>query len=232
MTPDLVARDFVKVPVELLKLHKEVYITANLFFVNKRPFFLMLSCKICFTAINHLTDRTVLQIFMVFKEIYQYYLQCGFRITTVHADGKFAPLKVLIESLPGGPMVNLASPNEHVPEIERRIRVVKEWSRAARHSLPFQCIPKLLMIHIVLNAVKMLNFFPTKGRISDTLSPKTIMSGETLDYMKHLSLQVGQYCQVYEEDTPNQKSKYVQELRVPFCLDQVVISKEDTSSWL
>jgi hypothetical protein len=169
---------------------------------------------------------------MAFKEIYQYYLQRGFRITTVHADGKFAPLKVLIESLPGGPMVNLASPNEHVPEIEQRIRVVKEWSQAARHSLPFQCIPKLLMIHIVLNAIKMLNFFPTKGRISDTLSPKIIMSGETLDYMKHLSLQVGQYCQVHEEDTPNQKSKCIQELRVPFCLDPVVISKEDTSLWL
>jgi hypothetical protein len=61
--PDPVVRDFVKVPVELLNLHKEVYITANLFFVNKIPFFLMLSCKICFTAINHLADRTVPQIF-------------------------------------------------------------------------------------------------------------------------------------------------------------------------
>ncbi len=169
------------------------------FFVKKILFFLTLSHKICFMAINHLADRTVPQIFMAFKEIYQYYLQRGFRITMVHADGEFAPLKVLIESLQGGPMVNLASPNEHVPKIERWIRVVKEWSWAARHSLPFQHIPKLLMIHIVLNAVKMLNFFPTKGGISDTLIPKTIMSGETLDYKKHLSLQVGQYCQVHEE---------------------------------
>jgi hypothetical protein len=118
MKPDQVARDFVKVPVELLKLHKEVYITAALFFVNKIPFFLMLSCKICFMASNHLADRTVPQIFMAFKEIYQYYLQGGFYITTVHANGEFAPLKVLIKSLPGGPMVNLASANEHVPEIE------------------------------------------------------------------------------------------------------------------
>jgi hypothetical protein len=78
----------------------------------------------------------------------------------------------------------------------------KERSPAAHHSLPFQRIPKLLMIHIVLNAVKMFNFFPTKGGISDTLSPKTIMSGQTLDYKKHLSLQVEQYCQVHEEDTP------------------------------
>jgi hypothetical protein len=58
------------------------------------------------------------------------------------------------------------------------------------------------MIHIVLNSVKLLNLFPPKGGISDTLSPKTIMSGETLNYKKQLSLQIGQYCQVHEEDTP------------------------------
>jgi hypothetical protein len=200
--PNPVARDFVKVPTELLKLHKEVFLTADIFFVNKIPFFLTLSRKICFTAVNHLGNRTVPEIFKAFKEIFQYYLQRGFRITTVHADEEFAPLTALIGSMPGGPMLNLASTNEHVPEIERRIRVVKERCRATRHSLPFQRIPKLLTIHIVLNAVKLLNFFPTKGGISDTLSPKTIMSGETLDYKKHLRLQIGQYCQVHEEDTP------------------------------
>jgi hypothetical protein len=102
-------------------------------------------------------------------------------------------------------MINLASANEHVPEIERIIRIVKERCRSTRHSLPFETIPKLMTIHIVLNVlnvVKLLNFFPTKGGVSDTLSPKTIMSGETLDFKKHLSLQIGQYCQVHEEDTP------------------------------
>jgi hypothetical protein len=43
------------------------------------------------------------------------------------------------------------------------------------------------------------DFFPTKGGVSDTLSPKMIMSGETLDNKKHLSLQIRQYCQVHEE---------------------------------
>jgi hypothetical protein len=130
--------------------------------------------------------------------MYQYYLQRGFHITTVHADGEFAPLKTLIEAMPGGPMVNLASANEHVPEIERRIRVVKERCRATRHSLPFHTIPKLMTIHIVLNVVKLLIFFPTKGGVYETLSPKTIMSGVTLDYKQHLSLQLGQYFQVHE----------------------------------
>ena len=59
-----------------------------------------------------------------------------------------------------------------------------------------------MTIHAVFQAVKLLNFFPAKGGVSGSLSPKTIMSGKTLDYKKHLSLQFGQYCQVHEEDQP------------------------------
>jgi hypothetical protein len=91
--PNPVARDFVKVPQELLKLHKEVFfLTADIFFVKKIPFFLTLSHKICFTVVNHLGHRTVPEIFNAFKEIYQYYLHRGFCITMMHADEEFAPL--------------------------------------------------------------------------------------------------------------------------------------------
>jgi hypothetical protein len=121
----LVARDYVKVPLELMKIHTEVFLMTDILFLNKNPLLLMLSRKIMFTAINHLADRTAPKIFKAFKEIYQYYLQRGFHITVVHADGKFAPLKTLLESIPGGPVVNLASVKEHVPEIDRRIWVVK-----------------------------------------------------------------------------------------------------------
>jgi hypothetical protein len=201
----LVARDYVKVPMELMKLHMELFLTTNIFFFNKIPFFLTLSRKICFTAVNHLADRTVPHIFKAFKEMYQYHLHRGFHIKTVHADGEFTPLKPLIESMPGGPMVDLASSNKHVPDIKRRIRVVKEHCWATRHSLPYEIIPKLMTIHIVLNVVKLLKFFSTKGDVSDTLIPKTIMSGETLDFKKHLSLQIGQFFQVHEEDTPRNR---------------------------
>ena len=78
-------------------------------------------------------------------------------------------------------MINLASANEHVPEIEQKIRMMKERCCAYRHGLTFQRIPKLFTIHIVFQTVKLINFFPTMGGISDTLSPKTIMSGGILD---------------------------------------------------
>ena len=200
--PMPVIKDLVKVPKEFLKLHKEVVLTMDIFFVNKIPFFLTLSRVIYFTAVNHLSDRKVDTIFKAFKEVYMYYLQRGFRIETVLTDGEFEPLKPLIQSIPYGPRVNVSSKSEHVPDIERRIRVVKERGRAMRHGMPFSRIPRLLTIHIVFQSVKMLNYFPTKGGVSATLSPMTIMSGEVLDYKKHLRLQIGQYCQVHEEDVP------------------------------
>ena len=57
------------------------------FFVNNIPFLLTLSRKICFTAVNHLANRTVPNIFASFKEVCQYYSHRRFRITTVHSDG-------------------------------------------------------------------------------------------------------------------------------------------------
>jgi hypothetical protein len=96
-----VARDYVKVPLKLMKLHKEVFLTTDILFVNKNQFFLTLSRKITFTDVNHLADRTVPQIFKAFKEIYKYYLQHGFHFTVVHANGEFMPLKPLVESIPG-----------------------------------------------------------------------------------------------------------------------------------
>ena len=115
--PNLVARYQLKIPVGLINLHKEVFLTCDIFFVNKIPFFLMLSQKIYFMAVNHLENCTVPEIFKAFKEVYQHYLHCGFRITILHADGEFGSLKILIEFLTGVPLVNMATANEHVPDI-------------------------------------------------------------------------------------------------------------------
>jgi hypothetical protein len=194
----------VKVPSAILKLHRYVTLAADLFFCQSddTPFSLTYTQRICFTAVNHLADRLTKTIFKAYHKIHYFYLKRGFYITTLNVDGEFTPLQVPIQSIPGGPKVNLTSANEHVPKIKRCIQVEKERARSFQHSLPFNRIPKLLTIHIVFVAVKLLNHFPPKEGISDMISPKTIMTGGTLDYKTHLSLQLGQYCQVHEDDTP------------------------------
>jgi hypothetical protein len=205
--PIPVAGNRLRVPKQLMDMHRDVYMTCDIFFVNGLTFFISLSRVLDFTAVNHLPTRKITDIFAAFKEIYSFYLHRGFKITDVHADGEFAPLQVQIhDKMPGGPRVNLASASEHVPEIERRIRVVKERVRAARLGLPFTRVPKTLMIHIVLSAVQMLTHFPTKESIAG-YSPRMLLTGSSLDYKKNLRLALGSYCQVHEEDAPRNSQK-------------------------
>ena len=175
--------------------------------MNGNPFFITVSRKLDFTAVSHLTDRKIPTIVWGFKSVYSFYAQRGFIITIVSADGEFGPLQEKINDMPHGPQMNLASADEHVPEVERRIWVVKERARDIQHNLPFHRIPKILLINMVLLAVEMLTYFPTKAGISKTLSPRAILTGESLDYKKHLSLQFGQYCQVHQENAPTNSQK-------------------------
>ena len=179
--PTHVAGDIVKIIREYKLLLKSVFIKADIFFVNGAPLFTTLSRKIDFLGISHLIGRKVQNIFQAYKSLHRYYLRRGFRITTLHADGEFVPLKELIEGMPGGPYINLTGANEHVPEIERGIRVVKERSRDLRHNLPYNKIPLIMTIRGILVIARMLNQFPTKNGISNTFSPKIILSRESLD---------------------------------------------------
>ena len=133
--------------------------------------------------------------------MHNFYLQRGFQIVFIKGDGEFKPLQDLIQSeLYGGPTLNLASANKHVPEIERKIRVIMERVRAVRYSVPCNALPALVTIHSVLFVTKQLNLFPVKGGISGW-SPRQIMTGEVVHY-KYCSIPFGCYCQISEEGTP------------------------------
>jgi hypothetical protein len=190
--------DIVSIPKEICELHKVVTVTIDIFFVNKIPFFLTLSRVLYFTTETHLPDRSLDQIFKALKSIFYYYLQQGFHVTFIMGDEEFASLEQFTNLLMGAPWLNLTSANKHEPFIERRICVVKERVQSIHHSVPFQTIPKIIMMHLVFYGVKLLNYFPAKGGVSEIYSPKTIMSGKIIDFKK-FSLTFGTYCQVHEE---------------------------------
>jgi hypothetical protein len=48
----------------------------------------------------------------------------------------------------------------------------------------------------------MLNQFPAKGGVSPYFSPQAIVTGDILDYDKHLSIPFGQYVQANNEPNP------------------------------
>ena len=70
-----------------------------------------------------------------------------------------------------------------------------------RHSLPFEQIPAIMCICMVLHAMQFMNSFPQKGGLKHYL-PNKIMNGTRRLHMNHLQLKFGNYCQVAEDVTP------------------------------
>ena len=104
--------------------------------------------------------------------------------------------------------LNLASANEHVGDIERFIRTIKERVRATFSRLPYKkYIPKLIISHLLGNAMTWLNSFPPTSGISDTISPRTLMTGVRMDFNKHCWIEFGAYAQTHEEDEPRNSMK-------------------------
>jgi len=55
---------------------------------------------------------------------------------------------------------------------------------------------------VVFNSAKVLNQFPAKNGISDTLSPLTILTGCPNPNYNDLKLEFGLYVQVFEDNNP------------------------------
>ena len=95
--------------------------------------------------------------------------------------------------------MNISVANEHVPEIERYIRTVKERERSTAATLPFERYPPQLIVEMVYNCVFSLSSFPYKDKIHPTLSPRTIMTGQRIKYDKHCKLEFRTYVQVHNK---------------------------------
>ncbi len=179
-TPPVVRQDVIEIPKEIRELHKDVTLTIDIFFVNKIPFFTTYYLIICFLLVTHLSNRKALTIFNALKSMCGYYLQQGFQVVFIKGDGEFAPLEAWMAMVYGAPKLNLASANKHIPEIERKIWVIKEWVRAVIYSIQFNSLPAWMLVRAVLFVTKQLNLFPVKGRLSLKLSSKQIISGEVV----------------------------------------------------
>ena len=108
-----------------------------------------------------------------------------------------------------GIRLNETSRDEHIGDIERYIRMVKERMRAIYNTLPFQKIPAQLVIEMAKTAVFWLNAFPVTGGASQDLSPRTILTGQQVDYKHHCRYQFGEYTQTHEEHNNSMNPRLV-----------------------
>ena len=181
----------------ILEHYGEVTLCVDLMYVNKVPLLVTLSRNIKFGTMEAVADRKETTLLKSIKGVISLYKKAGFKVTVALMDGEFVPLRGGLAEL--GIRLNETSRDEHVGDVERYIRTVKERMRAIYNTMPFQRIPARLVIEMAKTAVFWLNAFPVAKGVSQELSPRTMLTGQQVDYKQHCRYQFGEYVQTHEE---------------------------------
>jgi hypothetical protein len=138
--------------------------------------------------IQNQQPKTILAAIKQVKEVYH---KRDFVVTTMLMDGQFDVLQGDLANMQI--TLNTISNNEHVLEVERHIRTIKERARAVYNLLPFPRLPSRMIIELIYYCTFWLNSFPAYDGISDFLSPCAIVTGSSITYDAHCKLEFGTY---------------------------------------
>jgi len=130
-----------------MEKHGEITLEIDIMFINKIPFIMMMSRNIHFDTAELVKDMKNNTLITSIEQVIQAYQTHGFKIKAILADGQFKHTQQIIEQK--GIILNICMANEHVPEIERYIRTIKERVRSIATTLPFERYPPQLIIERV-----------------------------------------------------------------------------------
>ena len=181
------------VPTSIMDVHHAVTLAIDIMFINKVAFLVTTSRNLKFGTVEALSNRQITTIIAKVKSVCQIYHHRGFRVTMILGDPEFEPIRVTF------PQLNCCAADEHVPDIERYIRTVKDRMRSTYRMLPFKRVPRLVLIHLVKNAVFWLNALPASDGVSSVHSPRYLLTGRELEYPLHVRLEFGEYVQTHEK---------------------------------
>jgi len=178
--PPKVRDIIVPLPAKVLSRYQNITLCADVMFVNSIPMLVTVSRNLRFGTVEELPSRSVANLVKALTRVTKVYKRAGFPVTLSLMDGEFETLRGDLAD--ANVTLNTTGRDEHVGDIERFIRTVKERMRATYNMLPFEWIPHRMVVEMAKSAVFWLNSFPRNSGISDTINPRTIITGQTVDY--------------------------------------------------
>ena len=94
-------------------------------------------------------------------------------------------------------VLNTCAANKHSSIIEQDNFTIKEMARCTFASVPFRSIPDLLTAELVYLCTFWINCCCFRVGVSNTISPRELLTGIKCDYSIHGKLQFGDYLQAY-----------------------------------
>jgi hypothetical protein len=193
----------VQIPDPIINKYRDIRLFIDIVWVNGSPYVHTISQWIKFRTVAPINNKTKITILMEAQAVLNMYGARGFNITRVEADQEFVCITNNILPI----QLNAAVTDDHVHEVERSIRTVKERTRCTIQGLPFRRIPKAMMRAAIQGAHKALNQFPAHNGVSEFLSPLTIMTGRPSPDYNDMRIEFGAYAQVFEDNDPTNTAK-------------------------
>jgi len=184
-----------------------VLLLVDILYIDGVTFLLTISKNIRLITIWYIKDRKEASLLEAVDDAFINYNKAGFEIKEFCAENEFRCLEDHLKPIDIEP--NLCATQEHVPKIERLVRVVKERCRAIYYSTPYSYWLKIMIIRGAGNCVKWLNAPPPSGVISNQFSPRTIIIGRLLDYDKHCKVAFGSYVQASNQNNPTNTNEEI-----------------------
>jgi len=196
--PESVTTNYVQIPWVILEQHQLVTLAVDVMFVNGVPFLVSVARSLNLVTAEFLPSQTAKKLASGITRMIDLYACGRFQLGTVLMDNEFEKLQNLVPIL----VINTTAAKEHVPEVERKIRLIKELGRGILNTFPLKKMPRLMLIELVYHMVLWLNAFPAKSGVSNTLSPHEIVYRHKLDFTKHYKSPFKMYCKVHDEPVP------------------------------
>jgi len=113
-----------ELPAEMLEKYGGITLAVDIMYTNVIIFVMTMSWAIHFGTAELIKNEKISTIMIALKQVIGAYKARGFQICHILVDGQFEHARKHIEQM--GIMLNVTSQDEHVPEIERFIRMVKK----------------------------------------------------------------------------------------------------------
>ena len=192
------------IPIQIMQQYKDVTLSADVMKVTGIPFLMTISRHIKFGSAGKLDTMKNGHIIKHFKAIIGAYVTRGFRVTIILADNQFESMRGKLADLHA--QLNVTARDEHVPEIERFNRTIKDRVRGHFNTLPFKHLTPVFVSEMVYHAVFWRNMFALRGGISTTQSPSEIVLNRKLDFNAHCKVEFGKYVQTHKEHNNDMNS--------------------------
>ena len=149
--------------------------------MQSRVFLYILSRKVKFHCVANVEDKSKATMLKYINAAVHIYHSRGFHVKHLVADLEFDTIKDDVLPI----KLETVAKDDHVGDIERSIRHVKEGIRGTVQSLPYTKYPRVMIDYLVEDTIKPKKFLLVTDGISDNISSLTIVIGKGApDYNK------------------------------------------------